>query len=102
MGCLGAPDPTEQLADEAIWHKVLQISAPEHELLISWLLAPTCFLKTNATVLDSEGKEVVKDHFLHGDVIPAIDFVMITKKHRWLWEVDGHMMLLYGVAILYL
>lgn len=87
-----------QLAEDVISHIILQNPMPERASLIFGLPAPTRLLITNAKVLNSEGKEVAKPHFLHGDAIPVDGFVMITEERQWLWEVDGRMMFLPSIV----
>lgn len=49
-------------------------------------------LVTEAKVLDSEGKEVVKPPFLYGDDIADDDFMVVAEERRWLREVEGRRM----------
>lgn len=51
-------------------------------------------LISDAKVIDSKGKEVVKPAFLYGDAIVNDDFIMVVEECHWLREVDGCMMFL--------
>lgn len=50
------------------------------------------WLMTDAKVLDSKGKEVVKPLFHHDDAITDEDFIMILEDCHWLREVDRRRM----------